>query len=63
MGAPIALGRVKAVPILVVHVTILKHGLIAHLPSVEMMRFQIAEVIKQVIGNGSTSGSSMKDGS
>jgi hypothetical protein len=30
----------------------LKHGLIAHLPSVEMMRFQIAEVIKQVIGIG-----------
>jgi hypothetical protein len=52
IGAPIALWRVKAVPLLVAHVTILKHGLIAHLPSVEMMRFQITEIIKQVIGIG-----------
>jgi len=52
IGAPIAIGWVKAVPILVLHVTILKHGFIAHLPPVEMMRFQIAGVIKQVIGTG-----------
>jgi hypothetical protein len=43
--------RVTA-PILVLHVTILKHGLIVHLSPVEMMGFQIAEVIKQVIGIG-----------
>lgn len=52
LGAPIALWRVKAVLILVVQVAILKHGLIAHLPSVEMMRFQITEIIKQVTGVG-----------
>jgi hypothetical protein len=52
IGATIARGPVKTVSILVLHVTILKHGFNAHVPSVEMMRFQITEVIKQVISIG-----------
>ena len=48
--SPIQMLFCVTAPILVLHVTILKHGLMAYLPSVEMMRFQIAEVIKQVIG-------------
>jgi len=45
--SPIQMLFCVTTPILVLHVAILKHGLIVHLSSVEMMRFQITEVIKQ----------------